>query len=1554
MSGNGRAFARALVEEIRIKHGYIRQEVLDHMPEEYRREIEHAILKKDQMIASYVTTLARNLYTSNARFVFELLQNAEDSLYTKARARSEVRQVSFSLYRDRLVVEHNEDGFISENLTAICNAGKSSKTGARGYIGEKGIGFKSVFMAAYRAHIQSGDFSFYFQHRNGDSGMGMITPVWVNDDDEDLGDRLTRMTLLLHQDGTPAEIERRYQTIRKQFEEVHATILLFMKNIQQINIAFHDDDDGAGTHIIRYSVERETNAIVKATKSTFQDGEEHAEERYYHKTEHEVTGLAKHDNRTYSEQEEATGAYSKGEVVLAFPLDDDHAPVLENQHIFAFLPVREMAFKFLIQADFVTQANRQDIVTTSARNEGLAHGIADAFIKGVLQLCEHETLQYQWMRYLPSESDYPWDSFWMRVLRKIDHLVCSTPVLRPAQSGRSLRLIEDSRSHNSMELDALGSPLFPDIEPGLYLSPNYRADDLLFLHPYGLSHMFMHEIIVRARRDLESPNSRMKKSESPETAGIKKWQPRAARLLQQPFKSGRTPWQARIKELDLLPLRDGSWTSAKSGTVYYPTVDVTDLEIPSGLNLKVLDPAAVADADRKQLFDYVGVQTASVTLIQDRIKQYAKEAKAMDPCEAACHLRFLYLTEHLTKNLHGYSSISFVAQNGALYHPEARGVDIYIPDDDEFSAANLLAPTDPGPDVGHGAPGFEALFVHDAYFKEIPPQPTNDALPWKEWLMKHWDLLRYPRLDHYDNDGLSVACRYVAMFRPEKFVGLLQAVSEHDAAKWEELEGNEKLLHALNLTEVPCKFEGIGRELGVIYLPVKPLEELCGRFMLEDEFFPWLRLEGNPTFYTFPREWEALGKRFGLGYNVSPVKFALDVLSWVSYDNSYAKDLKNPARIYELYIHLQAKVRESRDPSDCQKEILSQFTQEHSIFIPGGGTDSATWALPEECVWEAPIQLRAKHSLVPLYSATFGHKFATDRSTLANFFSSTLKIRNCTWEDIVDDIRAFRNRKETDFDRIAALYTCLADMNLLGVDAGRLKAVFEAEQLTFGFASDGSTFWHPISTCLWSSATQIRGVLTLNELYPELETFFISRLGVQNLTAKMVYENLAAQGGLCMSVQEAKQSLVAFNSFLRGTEGHELDPNPVLNNDVFPVEFPDGNVQLRKGTDGFAIVDRKALGQDFAGKAKFLQLSMEEVRNFQPFIAWAGLEHRYLSKSVREISTADPHSTRPISSSSRDIKRKAHALLRIAATYDTQRIKGDLAAFYALLKSSETLETDKMTAILQLDQDGKPLHVEKATATLHIADSAEGLKIYVPRDERSQEICFNSKLPLRFSEWLMTAPTTGIRDPVPSEVISIVQSVLSVKNYALSDILDAHGIPSVDIVDDLADSGVDGENDVATPVTPTLPHSPPNRFYRDTASPSQGSSESSSDGPGQDTPSPLSVLSSSDTSPGSASGGPFFTLVRSQHATSSTRSAVYQPPAPELLGDQYSALLEIVVTAARQTTFLSRGSFDMSAIHAALDSTSDSYEEAQPYRLLSTNQVERDKSIGAAGELFVS
>lgn len=52
----------------------------------------------------------------------------------------------FVLQEKGIVVMNNEIGFSEENIRALCDVGNSTKKGqSAGYIGKKGIGFKSVF-----------------------------------------------------------------------------------------------------------------------------------------------------------------------------------------------------------------------------------------------------------------------------------------------------------------------------------------------------------------------------------------------------------------------------------------------------------------------------------------------------------------------------------------------------------------------------------------------------------------------------------------------------------------------------------------------------------------------------------------------------------------------------------------------------------------------------------------------------------------------------------------------------------------------------------------------------------------------------------------------------------------------------------------------------------------------------------------------------------------------------------------------------------------------------------------------------------------------------------------------------------------------------------------------------------------------------------------------------------------------------------------------------------------------------------------------------------------
>jgi hypothetical protein len=130
----------------------------------------------------------------------------------------------------------------------MCAVGRSTKSGSYGYIGAKGIGFKSVFIAAWKVYIESGHFSFYFKHQRGDPGLEMVTPIWQNRSGDEIPGPLTRMTLHLHEHGDPAELENLCATTHKQFDELRPKFLLFLRQLNRIRITMYDEDgEGYGT-----------------------------------------------------------------------------------------------------------------------------------------------------------------------------------------------------------------------------------------------------------------------------------------------------------------------------------------------------------------------------------------------------------------------------------------------------------------------------------------------------------------------------------------------------------------------------------------------------------------------------------------------------------------------------------------------------------------------------------------------------------------------------------------------------------------------------------------------------------------------------------------------------------------------------------------------------------------------------------------------------------------------------------------------------------------------------------------------------------------------------------------------------------------------------------------------------------------------------------------------------------------------------------------------------------------------------------------------------------
>jgi hypothetical protein len=131
-------------------------------------------------------------------------------------------------------------------------------------------------------------------------------------------------------------------------------------------------------------------------------------------------------------------------------------------------------------------------------------------------------------------------------------------------------------------------------------------------------------------------------------------------------------------------------------------------------------------------------------------------------------------------------------------------------------------------------------------------------------------------------------------------------------------------------------------------------------------------------------------------------------------------------------------------------------------------------------------------------------------------------------------------------------------------------------------------------------------------------------------------------------IRNVKQALSSFNALLHVEQEHP-SPNSLLDLSIFPVRLADGTLVLGSAArTEFAIIDREHLAEKFRGRIAMLDFSLEEVRRLQYFFDWMNLQHRYLSAAVKQFTSISPRDgcTRPITMPDRDLRRKAHALLR--------------------------------------------------------------------------------------------------------------------------------------------------------------------------------------------------------------------------------------------------------------------------------------------------------------------
>ena len=557
-------------------------------------------------------------------------------------------------------------------------------------------------------------------------------------------------------------------------------------------------------------------------------------------------------------------------------------------------------------------------MTSSARNAGLVGGIAKAFIEAVLQFCGHSTLQYQWMRYLPQGNEYPWDPFWKRLIDNIKSGLRGSKVLWPRSHG-NLRYIQDMRRFPRDLFDKHGDPLFDDVDPEEYIASEYLFKDQDRLEEYGLRYMNIDDAITRVQKDLNQLSSRMRSPETDED-----WHSRAAKLLSLPFCKKYLGLIEKVRLLRLLPLASGLWVSTNDCSVYHCSVyypHINGVPVPGDLNLLLVDPRAAANAERKQLFDYLGVQALPAHHVRDLVmtKYKCTEIPAnIDLDTSRNHLIFLYLTAHLDarSNFHIANPNLWIFDHQGRFRNPAKH-HFYMPSDRPYGAQELFRSTNPGDEPGAGATGLDVCFVNQEYMKNTPEPPKGQAQSWFEWLKASLFIREKLNLTHMPEGRselvLSDECIYVAQCRPEKFLGFLSTYWEVDGSK---ITARPSLRQDLLATEVLCRGNRM-HPLIEAYLPTVELQRSSLKFLKDYEFFPWLKLEAPLSHEARPLEWETLTKSLGIGYPKSNLDFHLAILRFILDANPSPVNLTRVTRVYELYENIQTRCHESVDRDNC-------------------------------------------------------------------------------------------------------------------------------------------------------------------------------------------------------------------------------------------------------------------------------------------------------------------------------------------------------------------------------------------------------------------------------------------------------------------------------------------------------------------------------------------------------------------------------------------------------------------------------------------------------------
>ena len=306
-----------------------------------------------------------SLYPDRTHFVFEILQNAEDT------GASTVR---FTLSQDKLEVTHDGRPFIDKDVRGVCGIGEGEKANDLTKIGRFGIGFKSVYAYTTRPEIHSGDEHFCIKK--------YVRPYAVKS--RPIDDPWTTLFVFPFNKEEP-DRNVAYAEISKRVGQLNIRTLLFLKSIKKVE----------------YAILGATGAYLRKDSAR---GSAREVEIVGQRNEDEETEKWLVFSRPVKTPEMSQNIY----VELAFRLATDNdgkqtiERVQEDTSLVVYFPTEKPTYLgFLIQGPYRTTLARDNVPTSEPWNEMLINETAELTVTSLHKLKKLGLLTVSLLNTLP-------------------------------------------------------------------------------------------------------------------------------------------------------------------------------------------------------------------------------------------------------------------------------------------------------------------------------------------------------------------------------------------------------------------------------------------------------------------------------------------------------------------------------------------------------------------------------------------------------------------------------------------------------------------------------------------------------------------------------------------------------------------------------------------------------------------------------------------------------------------------------------------------------------------------------------------------------------------------------------------------------------------------------------------------------------------------------------------------------------------------------------------------------------------------------------------------